>query len=50
MTISGFVKAAHKYLSAFGFDYGNYPLTGGPAGAESGSMLILALSLMKHFA
>ncbi len=39
---SGFVKAAHEYLSALGFDYANYPLTGGPAGAESGSMLILA--------
>lgn len=39
---SGFVRAAHEYLSTSGFDYGNYPLTGGPAGAESGSMLILA--------
>jgi 3-hydroxyisobutyrate dehydrogenase len=39
---SGFVKAAHEYLSALGFDYVNYPLTGGPAGADAGTMLILA--------
>jgi 3-hydroxyisobutyrate dehydrogenase-like beta-hydroxyacid dehydrogenase len=39
---AGFVKAVHGYLSASGFDYANYPLTGGPAGAESASMLILA--------
>lgn len=39
---AGFVKAAHDYLNSLGFDYSNYPLTGGPAGAEAGSMLILA--------
>jgi len=39
---SGFVEAAYEHLGAQGFDYSNYPLTGGPAGAESGSMLILA--------
>jgi len=39
---SGFVKAAHEYLSLAGLEYANYPLTGGPAGAESGTMLILA--------
>ena len=39
---AGFVSAAHEYLSTSDFDYANYPLTGGPAGAESGTMLILA--------
>jgi 3-hydroxyisobutyrate dehydrogenase-like beta-hydroxyacid dehydrogenase len=39
---SGFVKAAHDHLNTLGIDYANYPLTGGPLGAEAGSMLILA--------
>ncbi|MFO7802886.1 MAG: NAD(P)-binding domain-containing protein [Desulfovermiculus sp.] len=39
---SNFVLAAHSYLQAQGIPYANYPLTGGPAGAEHASMLILA--------
>ena len=39
---SGFVAAAHAYCRAHGIAYGNYPLTGGPAGAEAATMLILA--------
>ena len=39
---SGFVKAAYEYLTPLGIEYANYPLTGGPLGAEAGSMLILA--------
>ena len=37
-----FVEAAHGYCQSFQMEYGNYPLTGGPAGAEQGTMLILA--------
>ena len=39
---SGFVQSAHDYLTDQGLDYANYPLTGGPIGAESATMLILA--------
>jgi 3-hydroxyisobutyrate dehydrogenase-like beta-hydroxyacid dehydrogenase len=39
---SSFVQAAHEFLSEQGIPYANYPLTGGPAGAEAASMLILA--------
>jgi 3-hydroxyisobutyrate dehydrogenase-like beta-hydroxyacid dehydrogenase len=39
---SSFVQAAYEYLQAQGITYVNYPLTGGPAGAEAASMLILA--------
>ena len=39
---SGFVQAAHDYLQGLGIAYANYPLTGGPLGAESAAMLILA--------
>ncbi|MDZ7761464.1 MAG: NAD(P)-binding domain-containing protein [Desulfovermiculus sp.] len=39
---SSFVQAAYEYLQAQGLTYVNYPLTGGPAGAEAASMLILA--------
>ncbi len=39
---SGFALAAHEFLSKQGIDYVNYPLTGGPLGAETANMLILA--------
>ena len=39
---AGFSQAAHEFLSAAGIDYVNYPLTGGPLGAEKANMLILA--------
>ena len=39
---AGFAQAAHDFLSAEGIDYVNYPLTGGPLGAENANMLILA--------
>ena len=39
---AGFARAAHEFLSAQGIDYVNYPLTGGPLGAENANMLILA--------
>ena len=39
---AGFAQAAHEVLSAAGIDYVNYPLTGGPLGAENANMLILA--------
>ena len=39
---AGFTRAAHDFLSANGIDYVNYPLTGGPLGAENANMLILA--------
>ncbi|MCG2633913.1 MAG: NAD(P)-binding domain-containing protein [Gammaproteobacteria bacterium] len=38
----GFVHAALEAAESLGIDYVNYPLTGGPAGAEQASMLILA--------
>jgi len=42
-TISaGFALAAHDYLNTCGIEYLNYPLTGGPLGAENANMLILA--------
>ncbi|MGD8290633.1 MAG: NAD(P)-binding domain-containing protein [Desulfobacterales bacterium] len=39
---AGFAQASYDFLSAEGFDYVNYPLTGGPLGAENANMLILA--------
>jgi 3-hydroxyisobutyrate dehydrogenase-like beta-hydroxyacid dehydrogenase len=39
---AGFAQAAYDFLSAEGIDYVNYPLTGGPLGAEKANMLILA--------
>lgn len=39
---AGFAQSAHDYLSSESIDYVNYPLTGGPAGADSAAMLILA--------
>ena len=39
---AGFVEAAHGFLEARGIRYANYPLTGGPAGADNAAMLILA--------
>ena len=39
---SSFVQAAFEFLQSQGIPYVNYPLTGGPAGAEAASMLILA--------
>ena len=39
---TGFVQAAHSFLKSRGIRYINTPLTGGPAGAEAGTMLILA--------
>jgi 3-hydroxyisobutyrate dehydrogenase len=38
---TGFVTAAEAFCRAFGVDYVNYPLTGGPLGAEKATMLIL---------
>ena len=39
---AGFAQAAHGVLKTNGIDYVNYPLTGGPLGAENANMLILA--------
>jgi 3-hydroxyisobutyrate dehydrogenase-like beta-hydroxyacid dehydrogenase len=39
---AGFARAAFDFLGAEGIDYLNYPLTGGPLGAENANMLILA--------
>jgi 3-hydroxyisobutyrate dehydrogenase len=39
---AGFARAAYDFLNAAGIDYVNYPLTGGPLGAENANMLILA--------
>jgi len=39
---SGFAQAANDHLEANGIDYVNYPLTGGPLGADTANMLILA--------
>lgn len=39
---TSFVRAAAQYCHSMGVDYVNYPLTGGPIGAEKGTMLILA--------
>jgi 3-hydroxyisobutyrate dehydrogenase len=39
---AGFAQNAYDFLSAEGIDYVNYPLTGGPLGAEKAIMLILA--------
>ena len=39
---SGFATAAHAHCRKKAVHYLNYPLTGGPAGAEAGTMLILA--------
>ena len=39
---AGFARAAHGVLETVGIDYVNYPLTGGPLGAENAHMLILA--------
>jgi len=39
---AGFTQAAFDYLSTRGIEYLNYPLTGGPLGAENANMLILA--------
>lgn len=39
---AGFVAAAHEFLFSQDVEYANYPLTGGPAGADTATMLILA--------
>ncbi len=39
---TGFVTAAHKFCQSKNVRYVNYPLTGGPMGAQNASMLILA--------
>jgi 3-hydroxyisobutyrate dehydrogenase-like beta-hydroxyacid dehydrogenase len=39
---AGFAQSAYNFLVSEGLDYVNYPLTGGPAGADSATMLILA--------
>jgi 3-hydroxyisobutyrate dehydrogenase len=39
---TGFAVAAEKYCRELGVTYVNYPLTGGPSGAESAKMLVLA--------
>jgi 3-hydroxyisobutyrate dehydrogenase len=39
---AGFAQAAHDFLAGRGVQYANYPLTGGPLGAETAKMLILA--------
>ncbi len=39
---AGFSRTAFRFLKAAGIDYVNYPLTGGPLGAENANMLVLA--------
>lgn len=39
---AGFAEVASEFCREKGVDYVNYPLTGGPIGAEKASMLILA--------
>jgi len=39
---AGFARAVHDFLGDAGIDYANYPLTGGPLGAENANMLVLA--------
>ena len=39
---AGFAQRAFEFSGAMGIDYVNYPLTGGPLGAENANMLILA--------
>jgi len=39
---AGFAEAANSFCARQGVDYVNYPLTGGPIGAEKATMLILA--------
>ena len=39
---SGFAESAYEFLKSENIDYVNYPLTGGPLGAENAAMLILA--------
>jgi len=39
---AGFAQQASAFSQANGIDYANYPLTGGPLGAETANMLILA--------
>jgi len=39
---AGFAQQASGFCHANGIDYANYPLTGGPLGAETANMLILA--------
>lgn len=39
---SGFAQSASEFLNSKDIDYVNYPLTGGPLGAENAAMLILA--------
>lgn len=45
----GFAAAATEFCSGLGVDYVNYPLTGGPSGAEKGTMLILASGSLQLF-
>jgi len=47
---AGFTQAAYDFLSAEGIDYLNYPLTGGPLGAENATMLILASGAESMYA
>jgi 3-hydroxyisobutyrate dehydrogenase-like beta-hydroxyacid dehydrogenase len=46
---AGFAQAAYDFLSAEGIDYVNYPLTGGPLGAENANMLILASGIKSIY-
>lgn len=39
---AGFAQSAFEFLNSHDIDYVNYPLTGGPLGAENANMLILA--------
>ncbi len=39
---AGFAQLAFEFTRDNGIDYANYPLTGGPLGAETANMLILA--------
>ncbi len=39
---AGFAQHASEFTHANGIEYANYPLTGGPLGAETANMLILA--------
>lgn len=44
-----FVIHAHDYFQSHGIMYANYPLTGGPNGAQSASMLILTSGKRKLY-
>lgn len=46
---TGFVSAAREYCTSRNVRYENYPLTGGPAGAEQAQLLVLASGCPQLF-